>query len=469
MWGDLKTMFEANAVDELWKNQEDWILKSWNLYENCGVHILMLEDGTEFHMLAERKYPLTKETLEKMLVLRLTAESESEAAFDLLRFIQKQIDEILVLLVEDFAAAEVLKNLLQVVSAVRVNINTVFKIPKNRLKPSVDKPPKVELKALPDHLEYAFLQGDDKLSVVISSSLSALQKGKLLKVLRSHKKAIAWGISDIKGIDPSFCTHKILMEEVYKPCVQPQRRLNPNLKEVVKKEVIKLLDAGIIYPISDSSGRVRYKWFSTAYHSQTSGQVENTNHALKWILEKTVGSNLKNWSEKLDDALWAFRTAFKTPIGSTSFRMVYGKACHLPVEIEHKAFWALKLCNIDLSEAGVERNNQLNELEELRLQAYETSKTYKERTKKWHDNRLKEKKEFQTGDRVLLFNSRLKLFPGKLKSRWSGPFTVKQAYPYGTIKLFNYDGTSFKVNGHRVKHYHEEPLNQNGKESLAPG
>ncbi|GJY87971.1 hypothetical protein Tco_0502599 [Tanacetum coccineum] len=94
LWGDLKTMFEANAVDELWKNQEDWILKSWNLYENCGVHILMLEDGTEFHMLAERKYPLTKETLEKMLVLRLTAESESEAAFDLLRFIQKQIDEM---------------------------------------------------------------------------------------------------------------------------------------------------------------------------------------------------------------------------------------------------------------------------------------------------------------------------------------------------------------------------------------
>ncbi|GJU58823.1 DNA-directed DNA polymerase [Tanacetum coccineum] len=127
-----------------------------------------------------------------------------------------------------------------------------WKIPENRLKPSVDKPPKVELKALPDHLEYALLQGDDKLSVVISSSLSTLQKGKLLKDLRSHKKAIAWGISDIKGIDPSFCTHKILMEEVYKPCVQPQRRLNLNMKVVVKKEVIKLLDAGIIYLIFDS-------------------------------------------------------------------------------------------------------------------------------------------------------------------------------------------------------------------------
>ncbi|GJZ62545.1 reverse transcriptase domain-containing protein [Tanacetum coccineum] len=253
------------------------------------------------------------------------------------------------------------------------------------------------------------------------------------------------------------------MEEVYKPCVQPQRRLNPNLKEVVKKEVIKLLDAGIIYPISDSPG------FLNAYHSQTSGQVENTNHALKWILEKTVGSNIKNWSKKLDDALWAFRTAFKTPISFTSFRMVYGKSCHLPIEIEHKSFWALKLCNMDLSEVGVERNNQLNKLEELRFQAYKTSKTYKERTKKWHDNRLKEKKEFQTRDHVLRFNSRLKLFLRKLRSRWSGPFTLKQAYPYRTIELFNHDGTCFKVNGHRVKHYHEEPLNQNGKESLAPG
>ncbi|GJS84607.1 hypothetical protein Tco_0751148, partial [Tanacetum coccineum] len=103
------------------------------------------------------------------------------------------------------------------------------------------------------------------------------------------------------------------------------------------------------------------------------------------------------------------------------------------------------MCNMDLSEVGVERNNQLNELEELRLQAYETSKTYKEHTKKSHDNRLKEKKEFQTGDRVLLFNSRLKLFLGKLKSRWSGPFTVKQSYPYGTITLFNRVGASFKV------------------------
>ncbi|GKA43497.1 hypothetical protein Tco_0736221 [Tanacetum coccineum] len=93
LWGSLRTMFEANAKDDLWKNQEEWILKSWNFYDNCGVHILVLEDGTEFYMLAERRYPLTKETLERMLALRLIAEFESEAVFDLLRFIQKQIDE----------------------------------------------------------------------------------------------------------------------------------------------------------------------------------------------------------------------------------------------------------------------------------------------------------------------------------------------------------------------------------------
>ncbi|GJS22966.1 hypothetical protein Tco_0451598 [Tanacetum coccineum] len=93
LWGSLRTMFEANAEDDLWKNQEEWILKSWNFYDNCGVHILVLEDGTEFYMLAERRYPLTKETLERMLALRLIAESESEAVFDLLRFIQQQINE----------------------------------------------------------------------------------------------------------------------------------------------------------------------------------------------------------------------------------------------------------------------------------------------------------------------------------------------------------------------------------------
>ncbi|GKB42766.1 reverse transcriptase domain-containing protein [Tanacetum coccineum] len=120
------------------------------------------------------------------------------------------------------------------------------------IKYSIDDPPELELKDLPSHLEYTFLEGTDKLPVIISKELNDEEKAALLKVLKSHKRAIAWKISDIKGIDPSFCTHKILMEDDFKPAVQHQRRVNLKIPEVIKKEVIKLFDAGLIYPISDS-------------------------------------------------------------------------------------------------------------------------------------------------------------------------------------------------------------------------
>ncbi|GJZ01227.1 reverse transcriptase domain-containing protein [Tanacetum coccineum] len=120
------------------------------------------------------------------------------------------------------------------------------------IKSSIDDLPKLELKDLPSHLEYTFLEGTDKLPVIISKELKDEEKAALLKVLKSHKRAIAWKISDIKGIDPRFCTHKILMEDDFKPAVQHQRRVNPKIHKVIKKEVIKLLDAGLIYPISDS-------------------------------------------------------------------------------------------------------------------------------------------------------------------------------------------------------------------------
>ncbi|GJY08143.1 reverse transcriptase domain-containing protein [Tanacetum coccineum] len=110
----------------------------------------------------------------------------------------------------------------------------------------------LELKDLPSHLEYAYLEENDKLPVIIAKGLKDDEKEALLKVLKSHKRAIAWKITDIKGIDPRFCTHKILMEDDYKPTVQSQRRVNPKIHEVIKKEVLKLLDAGMIYPISDS-------------------------------------------------------------------------------------------------------------------------------------------------------------------------------------------------------------------------
>nr|GEZ74287.1 reverse transcriptase domain-containing protein [Tanacetum cinerariifolium] len=105
---------------------------------------------------------------------------------------------------------------------------------------------------------------------------------------------------------------------------------------------------------------------STAYHPQTSGHVEVTNRGLKRILERTIGENRALWTDKLDDALWAFRTAFKTHIVCTPYRLVYGKSCHLPLELEHKAYWAPKHANFDLKTTGDHRKLQLNELHELR-------------------------------------------------------------------------------------------------------
>nr|GFA17933.1 reverse transcriptase domain-containing protein [Tanacetum cinerariifolium] len=165
------------------------------------------------------------------------------------------------------------------------------------------------------------------------------------------------------------------------------------------------------------------------------------------------GENRALWSDTLEDALWAFQTAFKTSVGCTPYWLVYGKACHLPLELEHKAFWALKHTNFDLKPASDHRKLQLNELSELRDQAYENSLIYKERTKKLHDEKIKNR-IFNVGDQVLLFNSRLKIFSGKLKSRWSGSFTISEIYPYGTAKLIHPDGCYFKVNCHRLKHYH---------------
>nr|GEY12228.1 reverse transcriptase domain-containing protein [Tanacetum cinerariifolium] len=153
--------------------------------------------------------------------------------------------------------------------------------------------------------------------------------------------------------------------------------------------------------------------------------------------------------DKLDDALWAFSTAFKTPIGCTPYKLVYGKSCHVPIELEHKSYWALKHANFDLNTVG---DHRINEFNELRDQAYENSLIYKEKTKKFHDSKIKNR-IFNVGDQVLLFNSRLKIFLGKLKTRWSGPFTIAQVFPYGTIELSQPNGPNFKVNGHRVKHY----------------
>nr|GEU44103.1 reverse transcriptase domain-containing protein [Tanacetum cinerariifolium] len=490
-------------------------------------------------------------------------------------------------------------------------------------KSSIDEPPEVELKDLPPHLEYAFLEGDDKFPVIIAKDLSDEEKTALITVLKSHKQAMAWKLFNVKGINPEFCTHKIFMEDDFEPaslgkprtlctekgwftvveneengliptclvtewrvcidyqklneatrkdhfplpfmdqmlerlagneyycfldgfsgyiqitidpkdqekttftyqvirrCVHGQEAIDilkacyngpigghHSLNYIAKKGRSRLHEGTNIYScrllvkmgrsesaphqrrssclqilkislcqiwnpyaiISDHGTHfcndqfvkvmVKYGFthrLATPYHPQTSRHVEVPNCGLKRILERTVGENHASWLDKLDDALWAFRIDYKTPIGCTPYKLVYRKACHLPIELEHKAYWALKHANFTLQTVGDHKKVQLNELNKLRDQAYENSLIYKEKTKRLHDSKIKDRL-FKVGNRVLLFNSRLKIFSGKLKTRWSGPFTITHVFPYGTVELSQTDGPNFKVNGHRLKHYFGEDI-----------
>ncbi|GJY89248.1 hypothetical protein Tco_0503876 [Tanacetum coccineum] len=343
---------------------------------------------------------------------------------------------------------------------------------------------KPELKNYPQHLEYAYLHGDKSFPIIISFELSKKGKISLLQVLERRKGEIAW---------------KMILPNTNRPGSSRKRLPSPVLMGLLLIDECRL-DYVMFLPLFKDAWRLSStKWWKTLWKfmddflpiifkdakdyvmrcdacqrsrniSSRSGmpqnniQTEVTNRAIKHILERSVGYNPKNWSEKLDDTLWAFRTAYEMPTGCTPFRLVYGKACHLPVKIEHKVYWALKQCNMNLTAAAKNHFMELNELIELRDEEYGNTRIYKERTKKWHDSMLRGDKDFKVGDKVLLFNSRFTMHPGKLKSMWYGLNVVKTMHPYGTVEIIDKNGISFKVNGQRLKKYHDGHTNEEEKE-----
>nr|GEY55179.1 hypothetical protein [Tanacetum cinerariifolium] len=317
--------------------------------------------------------------------------------------------------------------------------------PKNN-QSSDDEPPEVELKELPPHLKNAFLGENEKWPVIILKDLSVNEKSAIIDVLKSRKNAIAWKLTDIRGRDPEFCSHKILLKDDYSQkefdfkvidtkgaknyaAGYLSRLENPYENIFDPKEINETFPLESLNKVAHQEPRT--PWFAnfTNYHTG------------KFIIKDPPGDTTEPTTQPRSESskgLWE-----KTvPYGVISSRMLYGHSELL-----------LKLLLVVHRIAGDHRKLQLNELSELRDQACENSLIYKERMKKLHDAKIKNQ-IFNVGDQVLFFNSRLKIFSGKLKSRWSGPFTIFEIYPYETAKLTHSDGSNFKVNCYRLKHYH---------------
>nr|GEX10683.1 protein NYNRIN-like [Tanacetum cinerariifolium] len=249
----------------------------------------------------------------------------------------------------------------------------------SKKKSSIEEPPELELKELLSLLEYAFLEDSNKLPVIIAKNLKDVEKEALINVLKSHKWAIAGRSSTLRR------QGKISQKD----------EMPHNSIQVC--EIFDFWGIDFMGPFLSSKGN-KYILVAVDYLSKwVEAKALPTNDAR--VVVKTVEENRTSWSDKLDDALWAFRTTFKTPIGCTPYKLVYGKSCHLPIKLEHRAYWALKHVNFSLKTVGDHRKLQLNELSELRDQAYENYVIYKERTKKLHGSKIKNH-IFNVGDQV---------------------------------------------------------------------
>ncbi|GJQ89867.1 reverse transcriptase domain-containing protein [Tanacetum coccineum] len=369
-------------------------------------------------------------------------------------------------------------------------------------KSSIDEPPEVELKDLPPHLEYAFLEDNNKLPVIIAKDLSVDEKTALIKDLLDfthpqqtqltccvYKKAQVK--EDKKTQRPSRFSYKSFVKAIVAAAFQTLKKKLTEAPILITPDwdqPFELMYDASDYAIGAVLGQRIEKHFRPIhYASKTMTEAESNytttkkemlavmhrlygpfhhldgnkyilvvvDYLSKWVEAKALPTNdarvvvkfLKSLFArfgtpraiisdrgtyfcndkfaKLDGHSVAFSYRFyKTPIGCTPYKLVYGKPCHLPIELEHRAYWALKHANFDLKTAGDHRKLQLNELNELRDQAYENSLIYKERSKKLHDSKIKNR-IFNVGDQVLLFNSRLKIFSGKLKTRWIDPTFLK--------------------------------------------
>ncbi|GJU57080.1 reverse transcriptase domain-containing protein [Tanacetum coccineum] len=281
---------------------------------------------------------------------------------------------------------------------------------------------------LPPHLEYAFLEGDDKLPVIIAKDLSVEEKAALIKVLKSHKRAIAWKLSDIKGAVLGQRREKHFRPIHYASKTMSEAESHYTTMEKEMLAVVYAFEKFRSYLILNKS-------------------IVYTDHsALKYLFAK------KDSKERLlRPSVPLTKHQSGVPHTSSCMKKAFITTIEEPPRAQ-KPNWALKHANFDLEIAGDHRKVQINELNELRDQAYENSLIYKEKTKRIHDSKIKNRL-FNVGDRVLLFNSRLKIFSGKLKTRWSGLFTIAHVYPYGTVELSQNSRPNVKVNGHRLKHY----------------